>query len=101
MLDSNAGRIALIPKVIFVEGRDEKGIKKTVCAFLKILHPTGTPTDEEFEVEITRETPRLVSIRETPAPGDKQDGITARAKVPSWDEIMFGQKPKEDPENTS
>lgn len=32
-----------------VEGRDEKGIKKTVCAFLKILHPTGIPTDEEFE----------------------------------------------------
>jgi ATP-dependent Lon protease len=32
-----------------VEGRDEKGIKKTVCAFLKILHPVGAPTDEEFE----------------------------------------------------
>jgi len=32
-----------------VEGRDEKGIKKTVAAFLKILHPTGTPSDEEFE----------------------------------------------------
>lgn len=32
-----------------VEGRDEKGIKKTVCAFLKILHPNGPPTDEEFE----------------------------------------------------
>lgn len=32
-----------------VEGRDEKGIKKTVCAFLKILHPHGPPTDEEFE----------------------------------------------------
>ena len=32
-----------------VEGRDEKGIKKSVCAFLKILHPTGSPTDEEFE----------------------------------------------------
>ena len=32
-----------------VEGRDEKGIKKTVCAFLKIIHPTGSPTDEEFE----------------------------------------------------
>ncbi len=32
-----------------VEGRDEKGIKKTVCAFLKILHPTGSPTDDEFE----------------------------------------------------
>lgn len=32
-----------------VEGRDEKGIKKTVCAFLKILHPNGRPSDEEFE----------------------------------------------------
>ena len=32
-----------------VEGRDEKGIKKTVCAFLKILHPDGPPTDDEFQ----------------------------------------------------
>lgn len=32
-----------------VEGRDEKGIKKTVCALLKILHSTGSPSDEEFE----------------------------------------------------
>jgi ATP-dependent Lon protease len=32
-----------------VEGRDEKGIKKTVSAFLKILHPTGTPENSEFE----------------------------------------------------
>ena len=32
-----------------IEGRDEKGIKKTVCAFLKILHPTSEPTDKEFE----------------------------------------------------
>jgi len=32
-----------------VEGRDEKGIKKTLCAFLKILHPNSAPTDDEFE----------------------------------------------------
>lgn len=32
-----------------IEGRDEKGIKKTVCAFLKILHPNGAPADDEFE----------------------------------------------------
>lgn len=32
-----------------VEGRDEKGIKKTVCALLKILHPDGPPNDAEFE----------------------------------------------------
>jgi len=32
-----------------VEGRDEKGIKKTVSAFLKILHPIEPPSDAEFE----------------------------------------------------
>lgn len=32
-----------------VEGRDEKGIKKTICAFLKILHPSKPPSDVEFE----------------------------------------------------
>lgn len=32
-----------------IEGRDEKGIKKTVSAFLKILHPDSGATDEEFE----------------------------------------------------
>ena len=32
-----------------VEGRDEKGIKKTVSALLKILHPLDEPADAEFE----------------------------------------------------
>jgi ATP-dependent Lon protease len=32
-----------------IEGRDESAIKKTLCAFLKILHPGCTPSDEEFE----------------------------------------------------
>src|SRR4051794_10727578 len=31
-----------------VEGRDEKGIKKTIAAFLKILHPDGPPSEAEF-----------------------------------------------------
>lgn len=39
-------RIRLGPNV---EGRDEKGIKKMVCALLKILHPGGAPDDAEFE----------------------------------------------------
>jgi len=39
-------RIHLGPNV---EGRDEKGIKKTMCAFLKVLHPDGPPSDAEFE----------------------------------------------------
>jgi hypothetical protein len=44
------------------------------------------------------ETPRLAVIRETPSAADSQDGITARAKVPSWDEIMFGRKSEEQTE---
>jgi ATP-dependent Lon protease len=36
-----------------VEGRDEKGIKRTVCALLKLLHPAGQPSDEEFEDYVT------------------------------------------------
>ncbi len=36
-----------------VEGRDEKGVKKTVAAFLKMLHPDGECSDEEFEEYVT------------------------------------------------
>jgi ATP-dependent Lon protease len=32
-----------------IEGRDEKGIIKTVAAFLKMLHPHGEVKDEEFD----------------------------------------------------
>ena len=32
-----------------IEGRDEIGIKKILCAFLKILHPIDKPNDEEFD----------------------------------------------------
>ena len=45
----------------------------------------------DVPVEPVRETPRLVAIRETPGVADSEDGIVARAKVPSWDEIMFGR----------
>ena len=45
-----------------VEGRDEKGIKKSLCAFLKILHPATPPTDEEFDeyVEYAVESRRRI-----------------------------------------
>jgi hypothetical protein len=43
------------------------------------------------EPEQPRETPRLVAIRDTPREEDQAEGITGRAKVPSWDEIMFGR----------
>ena len=46
------------------------------------------------------ETPRLVAIRDTPTAADAEDGVVARAKIPSWDEIMFGSKaPAAEPTN--
>ena len=50
--------------------------------------------DKEFDSEkIAPLVPRLAVIREEPDDEASRDGITARAKVPSWDEIMFGIKP--------
>lgn len=46
----------------YVEGRDEKSVKKTVSAFLKILHPSSEPTNSEFNeyLEYAIETRRRV-----------------------------------------
>jgi hypothetical protein len=52
-------------------------------------HPSRI-IDSIPDPEPVRETPRLVAIRETPREEDRAEGITGRAKVPSWDEIMFG-----------
>lgn len=49
---------------------------------------------EDEPKEEIREVPRLAVIREEPDDEAAKDGITARAKVPSWDEIMFGIKPE-------
>ena len=32
-----------------IQGRDESAIRKTVTAFLKLIHPAGEPTNEEFD----------------------------------------------------
>ena len=50
------------------------------------------------EITPTPEVPRLAVIRELPDDEAARDGVVARAKVPSWDEIMFGIKPNEDQE---
>lgn len=56
------------------------------------------PRVESFKEEIVEEkfeAPRLVAVREEPSESDTNDGIKGRAKVPSWDEIMFGIKPED------
>jgi hypothetical protein len=76
LIDEEAPARAAVPAIIYAE-------------------PTHPSRIEEPKVE--PETPRLAVIRETPTAADSQDGITARAKVPSWDEIMFGRKSEETP----
>ena len=76
---------------------------ETGLIYSETAHPSRTPEmrrpeialddfiKDDVDEPVVRETPRLVAIRETPKPEDSSDGITARAKVPSWDEIMFGR----------
>jgi hypothetical protein len=92
---------------------DEEAPVRTAAPAIIYAEPTHPSRVEEAkpEPEIVRiadllnapeeksETPRLAVIRETPSAADSQDGITARAKVPSWDEIMFGRKSEETPED--
>ena len=66
-------------------------------------HPSRFPETSPINspvVRPVRETPRLVALRDAPTAPDISDGITGRAKVPSWDEIMFGRAatPDNDPE---
>lgn len=44
-----------------------------------------------------KEPPRLIAVREEvePTSDAARDGVAGRAKVPSWDEIMFGKKTEE------
>lgn len=60
-------------------------------------HPSVSRVGQNRPIE-GREGPRLVSIRETPDSDAEKDGVTVRAKVPSWDEIMFGSSKKNDEE---
>jgi len=92
---------------------DEEAPARPTSAAIIYAEPTHPSRMEEpkVEPEIVRiadlmnspeekpETPRLAVIRETPSAADSQDGITSRAKVPSWDEIMFGRKSEETPED--
>src|SRR5690606_37395996 len=74
-----------------VEGRDEKSIKKTVSAFLKILHPVGTPDDREFEeyvayaVELRRRVKEQMNKRK---PDDEFANINLSYYTADGEEII-------------
>ena len=96
LIDEEAPTRATTPAIIYAEPTHPSRVENRA----EINEPTPEPeivriadllnaSDEKVE------TPRLAVIRETPTAADSQDGITARAKVPSWDEIMFGRKAEE------
>lgn len=57
----------------------------------------GSSAPEERTSREAKEPPRLVAVREEvePTSDAARDGVAGRAKVPSWDEIMFGKKKEE------
>ena len=82
---------------------DESGVRErsvTEHGLVYGNHPAGRLIDTRPDTEY-RDPPRLVSIREVPDADAVIDGVVGRAKVPSWDEIMFGgaKKREEDLEN--
>ena len=74
-----------------VEGRDEKGIKKTIAGFLKILHPADDPSDAEFEeythyaVEMRRRVKEQMNKRK---PDDEFARIDLSYFGPNGEEII-------------
>ena len=56
----------------------------------RLSQPANTLSRPERSGLEGNEGPRLVSIRELPDEEAEKDGVIGRAKVPSWDEIMFG-----------
>ena len=59
--------------------------------------PTELLGGSDSQAREGREAPRLTAVREEvePTPEAARDGVAGRAKVPSWDEIMFGKKTEE------
>ena len=92
LIDEDAPARAAAPAMIYAEPTHPSRIEevKEEVQIPRIADLFEAPEEKT-------ETPRLAVIRETPTAADSQDGITARAKVPSWDEIMFGRKSEETP----
>ena len=102
LIDEDAPARTSTPGIIYSEpthpSRREAPVVEPVIAPITPIYET--PSADLFdEPTPVIETPRLAVIREVPTAADAEDGITARAKVPSWDEIMFGRKTEETPED--
>ena len=80
------------PGFINAEPHHPSRIETPAPATTSVDLPGANSLFSPVAVEDKPETPRLVAIRDTPTAADAEDGVVARAKIPSWDEIMFGAK---------
>ena len=83
------------PGLVYAEPTHPSRADSSIPRISDLFEPTVAP-DDDAEAPEVNEPPRLAIIRETPTAADSEDGITARAKVPSWDEIMFGRKSEDE-----
>ena len=83
------------PGLVYAEPTHPSRNETPIPRISDLFEPTVAPDADGEEPEVN-EPPRLAVIRETPTAADSEDGITARAKVPSWDEIMFGRKSEDE-----
>lgn len=86
------------PGLVYSEPTHPSRAENAIPRISDIFEPSAaSPSVDQTHEEAPEinEPPRLAVIRETPTAADSEDGITARAKVPSWDEIMFGRKSEE------
>jgi hypothetical protein len=83
------------PGLVYAEPTHPSRNETSIPRISDLFEPTVAPDADGEEPEVN-EPPRLAVIRETPTAADSEDGITARAKVPSWDEIMFGRKSEDE-----
>ncbi len=89
LIDEDAPRRVIEPAIIASEPHHPSRVEPAPAVELPGASSLFSPVVVE---EDKPETPRLVAIRDTPTAADAEDGVTARAKIPSWDEIMFGSK---------
>jgi hypothetical protein len=89
LIDEEAPARVIEPGYISAEPTHPSRIEPVAPVELPGASSLFSPVAPVAEVQ---ETPRLVAIRDTPTAADSEDGVVARAKIPSWDEIMFGSK---------
>jgi len=97
ILDTNKRTLAARDEgARWISGDDRSPQEKVRSQLPTELLGGSTAPDERTSRE-AKDPPRLMAVREEvePTSDAARDGVVGRAKVPSWDEIMFGKKTEE------